>query len=527
MNMKKMLSCMYVIICSLTVHAQFSGQGSGTEKDPYQITNADQLFDVRNDLSAHYKVMNDIDLTEWIQEESPNQGWSPIGTESIPFCGIFNGNNKVIKGLYINKTNSDNIGFFGYLRGATVKNMCLLNPVVAGKNYVGAVVGKADITKTFYVENNACIGGSVSGKEAVGGIFGGGYYREVGAQYYIQGNYSSSSITGTNRVGGIIGYLFHYNTGAPYIFDNHYNGKIEGSSESIGGIIGELYRTYGVYLGNGVYTEIEIKRNLAGGSLYGNEKTNGIAGCINGGNGIGSLPNFNNNVCYLDTLSGNSPKRIWSNATSNNYGLSTMVVLSNGRVIDVDDDDYNGNSLGNKTLMRKNTYVGLGFDFAKQWNNVEGETVAFNINQSAPGKIEKFVSGSRGKISGTATGSGKVYVFVDNKVYESFIADGKWEVTLGNTTEGTVAKVSVATGGLMPSLFITAKAEKDSSTPTKISGDANGDGVVDSADVTAIINYILGKPSASFNKENADVTGDGEILIDDAVQTVQMIMDAQ
>ena len=88
------------------------------------------------------------------------------------------------------------------------------------------------------------------------------------------------------------------------------------------------------------------------------------------------------------------------------------------------------------------------------------------------------------------------------------------------------AKVFACYNGLTPSV---CSKSISSSAPiiTIIAGDANGDGVVDTADVTAIINYILGKPGASFNKENADVTGDGEILIDDAVQTVQLIMNAQ
>ena len=99
-------------------------------------------------------------------------------------------------------------------------------------------------------------------------------------------------------------------------------------------------------------------------------------------------------------------------------------------------------------------------------------------------------------------------------------------MTLGKTTEGTEAYVSAVTEGKMPSVFVRTKAVTVT-VPDRVSGDANGDGVVDSADVTAIINFILGKPSTSFNKENADVTGDGEILIDDAVQTVQLIMNAQ
>ena len=169
----------------------------------------------------------------------------------------------------------------------------------------------------------------------------------------------------------------------------------------------------------------------------------------------------------------------------------------------------------------------MGDDFATQWYIVERQSFPYKFGQSAPCKVSSFASGSRGKITGTAEKNGIVYVFIGKNLYESYVVDGQWEVVLPNTSVGTEARVVVSTNGMMPSLFVKAIAEKSHVVPDKTTADANGDGVVDSADVTAIINYILGKPSASFNMDNADVTGDGEILIDDAVQTVQMIMDAQ
>ena len=273
--------------------------------------------------------------------------------------------------------------------------------------------------------------------------------------------------------------------------------------------------------------QIETKRNLVRGNVIGKNNINGVLGQANDykSNDYFSLTK---NICAADTVSGDTPNRIFSEAYADNYALTSTVVIRNGRHIEVDDDDLNGSSLGQKTLMRKNTYVGIGFDFTEQWAISEGESFPYHIRQSTPGKITEFIGGSRGKISGTAEGTGTVYVFIGDQLHKSFIVDGQWEVTLPNTSVGTKARVSVATGGFMPSLFVKAIAEAGGTpTPQGIPGDANGDGEVDSADVTAIINDILGKPSASFNKTNADVNGDGEILIDDAVQTVQIIMDAQ
>jgi hypothetical protein len=56
-------------------------------------------------------------------------------------------------------------------------------------------------------------------------------------------------------------------------------------------------------------------------------------------------------------------------------------------------------------------------------------------------------------------------------------------------------------------------------------GDGNGDGTVTIADVTAIVNHILGKPqSGSFNEVMADTNGDGAVTIADVTATVNLIL---
>ena len=524
--MKKKILLALFAAYAFSAQAQFSGKGSGTEKDPYQVTNAEQLYDMRNDLGAYYKLMNDIDLGAWIQDDNPNQGWSPVGNENSPFTGGFDGNNKVVKGLYINRPNMDFQGLFGFGQGAKINNVCLVNPVITGKKNVGAVMGAIAIPNGTYSDltNNVTIGGTISGIENVGGIVGLtaclGTNSSKSTSYAISYNVSSSTVKGENYVGGIggtfegFGYWNSWNKtqyyGDVHLIGNAFYGRITGN-KSIGGIAGRT--TSG--------GDNSFESNLFGGTIIGKQATHGLCGTT-------SAKRVVKNVCFADTICSNEEiKRFCTVQGSDNNAYTGTVIISNNHTITPDDDNYNGTSIGMKTLMRKNAYIGLGFDFDNQWNIVEGETIPFNSRLSVPGKVTEFVSGSRGRISGTASGTGKVYVFVGNDLYESYVLDGKWEVTLGNIAKGTEAKVAVATEGLMPSLMVSAVAEESIVTPTVVAGDANGDGVVDTADVTAIINFILGQPSASFNKENADVNGDGSILIDDAVSTVQLIMNAQ
>ncbi|NLK18684.1 MAG: hypothetical protein GX310_02700 [Synergistaceae bacterium] len=85
--------------------AAFSG-GNGTAGNPYIITTAEQLDEMRNGLAAHYKLGNDIDLGE--VPYNTGSGWKPIGGFDLgegPFTGSLDGNGKKITGLFINRPN--------------------------------------------------------------------------------------------------------------------------------------------------------------------------------------------------------------------------------------------------------------------------------------------------------------------------------------------------------------------------------------------------------------------------------------
>lgn len=57
-----------------------------------------------------------------------------------------------------------------------------------------------------------------------------------------------------------------------------------------------------------------------------------------------------------------------------------------------------------------------------------------------------------------------------------------------------------------------------------IGGDANGDGEVNTNDVEAISDYILGKPTTSFVMEAADVNADDVINVADLVGTLNIVI---
>lgn len=540
-------SLLCLLCISTNVFAQFSGKGSGTETDPYQVSNSDELFEVRNDLSANYVQTADIDLTQFIEEDNPNIGWSPIGTESTPFKGSYNGNGYSIRGLYINRTTTNYVGLFGYVWEAKISSLVIVSPNIRGNDYVGTLVGygfcslteitvlnpileSANIlggvigqmsypTSSMDAEISSCVllNGYLKGVNYSGGLVG--ISKAPSYKCMIARNYVNSYIEG-NKCGGIIGQgdTYYYNHSRELeLVDNRFSGTIHAGILA-GGIIAENLKT-----ANSSYAYAYINRNIVSGSIYSTQTSAGIVAYDEK-----TDVQRSNNVVVLDTLVGNPVYRITDNpVNSNNLASSSMTVLSNGKPLTIEDNGNNGISYGLKVLKKRTTYEGLGFDFSNIWNMVDGETFPYPKNMTSPCAITSFQTGSKSIIEGNAKDANKVYVFINGNLYESYVVDGKWSVSLGNIKKGTKASVSVKAEGKQPSICIEAIAEGETVTDDVLLGDSNGDGAVDAADVVSIINYILGKPSSSFNNKNADANDDGQILVDDAVGTVNIIMNEQ
>ena len=96
------------------------------------------------------KLGEDIDLNEgWTASESPEEAmkWAPIGTDTKPFEGIFDGQGHSISGVYVDDTVAY-MGFFGVTGySSEVKNFRLINSyfnqqATSGDGYTGSVAGE-------------------------------------------------------------------------------------------------------------------------------------------------------------------------------------------------------------------------------------------------------------------------------------------------------------------------------------------------------------------------------------------------
>ena len=231
--------------------SDFAG-GCGTEDDPYLIETKEQLDNVRNNLEAHYKMIENIEFSAEdfsVRGEFYNSsaGWSPIGTDyDSPFTGSFDGNNFKIIGLSITITElAENgqvyAGLFGYGAGCEIKNVILEDTYIhitvdGGSASVGSIIGYSDEFGSGVTITNCSNDGSlyVSASCDLGGIAGG---LEKGI---IENCYNYSEINlgvgSSGNVGGIIGYL---NEGSALNSFNYGQiGMLENTSGNCGGILG-------------------------------------------------------------------------------------------------------------------------------------------------------------------------------------------------------------------------------------------------------------------------------------------------
>lgn len=287
--MKKLFLLIICAVLTIGARAQFSGSGNGTEEDPYRIytdIHFAQMANFLNQEGVVFELMKDVDLSSYISENSPSQGWVPIGVESTPFKGVLKGNNHTISGLYINRASTNNVGLFGYVTGATIENLTVKASSIIGSTNVGTLVGYVSGTTFTNCTVNVSSANGVKATDYIGGMVGRslsctfsncgytGNINATGSTGYVGGfigHASSGSLTdcnitstvnakaycggvigsavgvnltnvtmrgnvnGTTSVGGIVGYA----TNASTWTNVNYYGNIAGSA-NVAGVVGEL-----------------------------------------------------------------------------------------------------------------------------------------------------------------------------------------------------------------------------------------------------------------------------------------------
>jgi hypothetical protein len=177
--MKKTTYTILAIIMSTSfIFAQYAG-GSGTLADPYQISTATQLSEIRNDLDKYFIQINNISIKTY-NHDSDGKGWMPIGGAGSTdyFTGHYDGQSFVIDGLTINRPNTNDIGLFG-LVGASdnyteiiLTDICLHNVSVLGAVGVGGLIGGIVSNDLTDIQLSCVKTGTITGDGDLGGLIG-------------------------------------------------------------------------------------------------------------------------------------------------------------------------------------------------------------------------------------------------------------------------------------------------------------------------------------------------------------------
>ena len=130
----------------------------------------------------------------------------PIGTDTYPFTGSFDGNNVLIKNLKIDRGDADLCGLFGRVQmGSNHNNKALQNIKIDAScefkttgSHVGALAGHRESIKMINCHN---LGASVSGTNFVGAIVGGGVLQANDSGNTYDGSLVVATINGTKYWG--------------------------------------------------------------------------------------------------------------------------------------------------------------------------------------------------------------------------------------------------------------------------------------------------------------------------------------
>ena len=210
-----------------------SGVSSSTRirDGQYSITTLEE-FEQFAEMSRAAKIQGgefvlgaDIDLSSY----SAGEGFIPIAAginSSADFKCEFNGNGHTISNLYINRTDTDNVGLFSIM--CDVKNLCLTNVDVIGGKYTGALMGYT--FSNSQVSNCYIASGSVKGTTCVGGL--GGRFSGING---ILNCYSDAEVSGETKAGGLLGETYLPNGS---VINSFSHSNVTASSDYAGGLIG-------------------------------------------------------------------------------------------------------------------------------------------------------------------------------------------------------------------------------------------------------------------------------------------------
>ncbi len=418
------------------------------------VYDIEDLYCIRNDMTANYILMNDIDLTEATAEGGDwnygGRGWNPIGSNDVygetEFEGIFDGNGYQITGMTINITSvpsgtgTAHLGLFASVSG-TIKNLTTEGSITTNMYgqmfYAGGISALCKgtiINCTNYVSINiTCTGNTSSKTPTAGGIIG---------------TCSSSSAKIINCINAADIYTFYdyAYTSSQYAYSSGIAGYTSSNAIienciNIGNITATGKTEYSSYnRANGIATNAITKNCYNIGDIYGRSTSCGI--------GYATKVTHSYNIGSVTGNSSNS-FAISSEASTQCYYLENCGKSSKGAT-----------SLTDAQMKLQSMYS--GWDFDTVWTMEGREDYPYPELRDVP-----LVLSDDKKTEITAeisiVGDGKVdsVLSADIKNLAPENATYSYEWTVGNTVVSTEETYTVAQSDVNKDIILTIKGNGD------------------------------------------------------------------
>jgi hypothetical protein len=369
----------------------------------------------QSDWHKHFKLIADIDLVGY-----PGRSFNLIGTVFGPaFSGVFDGNGHTISKFSYTSIDTFFIAMFRSVGGenAEIRDLVLKNPNIDGSaSYtVAPLVGSLRLGST--VSGCSVEGGSVAGRQFVGGIVGQsrGTVVDCKSSADVSGVHATSTaiggLVGLNNTDGLIAYcssagmvsvtvaLSPYGDVGGLVGDNdeasiihcHSASRVLGGCSSLGGLVGA---NGGGTIANSYTTGSVEGGNMAGGLLGGNggtvdncysrasvSGTSDVGGLV-GGNGVtitncyssGSVSGDSDVGGLLGSNTGQVYSSFWDTNTS---GLANMCGTQEYGGTGCD----NANGKTTAQMQTKTTFTDAGWDFVGESVNGPNDLWAIHEDQ--------------------------------------------------------------------------------------------------------------------------------------------------
>lgn len=241
-------------------------------------------------LGKNYRLKADLNL-----KDTPFNG---IGSAGQPFTGMFDGQGHTISHVTVNAPEGENAGFFNVIKGATIRDLKLVDVEITGKTNVGGLVGSAqvqldssELSKNVANLIGGCsVSGTVTGTKNVGGLVGLNEGKTDPQTLFsiasaVDKCAASVTVNGKEKTGGLVG----KNGGT--ITKSSSGGTVKGDTTT-GGLVGDssgdIYDSHtsctvagsshtGGFMG---FSDGAVKNCYSIGGVSGTDYTGGFAGVI-------------------------------------------------------------------------------------------------------------------------------------------------------------------------------------------------------------------------------------------------------